>query len=262
MPPAKDLTTFKLLSFDIYGTLIDWEAGIKSDLSALLDRHAGLLARGETPATLLDKFAEIEIGVIRENPTMEYRSALAESYRRLIAQLGISSDVTETLQQNAEAFSGRIGTWAPHPDTVSAMQTLKRHYKLAALSNVDRASFAATLRGPLQGLVEFDGIYTAQDIGSHKPDPRNFEYLIEHAREELGVEKGEILHVGYGVRADMVPAKAVGLNNVFIARCGGDSYMGGRLADYKDQVDILGQFDDLGGLAQAVERAFGGDDRG
>lgn len=87
-----------------------------------------------------------------------------------------------------------------------ALKALKKYYKLVILSNIDNESIARTVSGPLRG-VEFDAVYTAENIGSYKPDLKNFRYLVENAKKELGVEKGEILHTAQSLTHDCVPAK-------------------------------------------------------
>ena len=110
----------------------------------------------------------------------------------------------------------RSPTGRPFPDTVEALRYLKQHVRLVILSNVDRSSFAATS----QRLgVTFDAIYTAQDIGSYKPDPRNFGYLVDRLREQ-GMAKERLLHVAQSLFHDHVPAKAIGLTTAWIDRGG------------------------------------------
>lgn len=137
------------------------------------------------------------------------------------------------------------------------MQELAKYYKLIVLSNVSRSSFNETNAGPLKG-VKFDAIYTAEDVGSYKPDLKNFEYLIKHAGEEFGTKKEEILKVAQSLYHDHIPAKKVGLQpSVWIRRAGDETLMGGKLKDYEGQVDLAEAVDTLGDLAAAVKKAFG-----
>ena len=111
----------------------------------------------------------------------------------------------------AAAFGASAGTWPAYLSTVDCMAILAKHYKLVALTNLDKASFAAILAGPLQSKVKFDAVYSAEDIGSYKPDLANFRYLIEHVEKDFGAQKHEILHISQNLMQDHVPAKAVGL---------------------------------------------------
>ena len=105
-----------------------------------------------------------------------------------------------------QAFGSQIGTWTAFPDTVAALQILKKYYKLVILSNIDNESIARTVSGPLAG-ADFEAVYTAQNIGSYKPDLKNFEYLLKGAEKELGVKKEEVLHTAQSLTHDCVPAK-------------------------------------------------------
>ena len=105
--------------------------------------------------------------------------------------------------------------WPEFADSPAALQYLKRHYRLVILSNVDRHSFRAS-NARLR--VEFDAVYTAQDVGSYKPDPRNFDYLVRHLDEDFGLAKGDILHTAQSLFHDHVPARRIGLATAWIDR--------------------------------------------
>ena len=153
-------------------------------------------------------------------------------------------------------FGASIGTWAAFPDTVGAIQTLGKYYKLVPLSNVDRASFTKTLDGPLKG-CSFDAWYVAEDIGSYKPDHRNFEFLLGHVESEFGVAKDEILHTAVGLESDHGPAKELGLWSAWIARGtreGVRSYEG--VGDLEGKLSFQWRWATLGAMAEEVERAF------
>jgi 2-haloalkanoic acid dehalogenase type II len=252
-----DLTKCKFLAFDIYATLIDWETGISRQLASLLSRlpdTSSLRSKSSSQksAYLLQRFAENEIDIQTRDPTLIYPSVLAEIYKRLAAELSIAIDDAE-----AEKFGQGIGTWEAYPDTVAAMQILGKYYKLAPLSNVDKASFNRTLTGPLKG-VKFDAIYVAEDIGTYKPNLNNFHYLIDHVKEEFGIEKGDICMTAQSLQHDHVPAKLLGMSpSVWIARGGKASGMGsGDLDKWKDHVDLGAIYETLGDMAEAVEKAF------
>ncbi len=196
---------FKVLSFDCYGTLIDWESGLFAALAPLMAKLGTRLDRG--PA--LETFAEFESRQQAETPTMLYADLLATVYRRLAPHWGV-----EVSDEDCRRFGGSIPDWPAFPDTAEALGYLQRHHKLVILSNVDRKSFAAsnTRLG-----VEFDAIYTAEDIGSYKPDPRNFAYMLERLKAQ-GFGRSDILHVAQSLFHDHGPANAAGLTSVWIDR--------------------------------------------
>jgi len=255
---AFNLTEYKFLAFDIYATLIDWESGISKQLAPLFTRlrpSSSFPSKSpeENRAFLLRSFAENSNAVQAESPAMIYTSVLAEVYKRIAAEL----DVPVTPEE-AHAFGQGIGDWEAYPDTVAAMQSLGRRYKLAPLSNVDNASFARTLAGPLKG-VKFDAVYVAEDIGTYKPNLNNFHYLIDHVKEEFGIEKDEICMVAQSLKHDHVPAKTMGMRpSVWISRAGNGSPMGsGDLEKYKETVNLGATYQTLGDMAEAVEKAYG-----
>ena len=199
------LSDFRVLTFDCYGTLIDWESGLWTALQPLLQRAAQAPAR---PA-LLEQFARLESAQQARTPAMIYSDLLAEVHRALAAELDLPASA-----EDHRRFGASIPGWPAFPDTPAALQYLKQHYKLVILSNVDRQSFQASN----QRLgVEFDAIYTAQDVGSYKPDPRNFAYLIEHLGA-LGFGAGDILHTAQSLFHDHVPAHRAGLAGAWIDR--------------------------------------------
>ena len=120
----------------------------------------------------------------------------------------------EATDAEAEAFGAAVGDWPAFPDSPDALRYLKRHYRLAVLSNVDRASFA----GSNEKLgVEFDAVFTAEDIGSYKPNLRNFEYMLARLGE-MGVAKRRILHTAQSRYHDHAPAQKIGLRTAWIDR--------------------------------------------
>jgi 2-haloalkanoic acid dehalogenase type II len=199
------LTDFKALTFDCYGTLIDWETGLYNALQPLLQAGAVTLGRDEVLAI----FARHEAAQEAATPQMIYSELLAEVHRRLAGEWGVKAD-----EGRAVAFGKSVPDWPEFPDTQASLQYLQRYYKLVILSNVDRESFAGTNR---RLGVTFDAICTAQDIGSYKPEPRNFEYLIK-ALAGLGVLKRNILHTAQSLFHDHAPAQAAGLSSAWIDR--------------------------------------------
>jgi 2-haloacid dehalogenase len=199
-----DLTRFAALSFDCYGTLIDWEAG----MAAVVGPWARRFDASLTDEDVLVAYGVHEAQVEEERPAPLYPDVLREAFRRTGRTLG--HPVSEA---DADALGTSVGAWPAFADSPDALRRLQRHYKLIILSNVDRASFA----GSNERLgVTFDAILTAQDIGSYKPDPANFAALSVRARE-LGVE-GRLLHVAQSLFHDHVPAQAAGLPTVWINR--------------------------------------------
>jgi 2-haloacid dehalogenase len=199
------LHDFSALTFDCYGTLIDWESGLYSALQSLLKRAAPGLDR----EAVLASYARHESAQEAETPAMIYSELLATVHRRLAAEWGVAPDAAEDAR-----FGASVPDWPAFPDSPAALAYLKRHYQLIILSNVDRASFAGSL--PRLG-VAFDAIYTAQDIGSYKPDLANFRYLLARLAER-GIAKAKILHTAQSLYHDHAPAKQMGLASAWIDR--------------------------------------------
>ena len=241
---SPDYTSFKALAFDIYGTLIDWETSI----AVHFQHHIGeddpkKVSRDE----VIKIFKKHEHNIQQSSPTKPYRNIANEAAKLTDAELSSITGVTTGLL--AERVN--IKDWPAFPDTVEAMHRLKAYYRLIALSNIDHASFSSTLSGALSS-VSFDATYIAEDIGSYKPDPRNFEYLISHAESEFGLDKKEILMVAHGLKTDHVVLPKVGMERgVWIMR--GDSE---KLKSEAEKMDIGASFETLGDFADAVERAF------
>ena len=200
-----NLTYFRVLSFDCYGTLIDWETGITEGLRPLVTRSNKQLQRDE----VLQSYSHHEATVEEETPAMPYPEVLKTVYDRLARGWNI-----KTGRDEAEAFAASIRNWPAFVDSPSALQYLKKYYKLVILSNVDRESFKAS-NAKLQ--VDFDYIFTARDIGSYKPNLRNFEYLIEKLGQ-AGYEKTSILHTAQSLFHDHLPANRFGLASAWIDR--------------------------------------------
>ncbi|MDR3538549.1 MAG: haloacid dehalogenase type II [Acetobacteraceae bacterium] len=199
------LTDFDTLTFDCYGTLIDWETGLFAALQPLRARAGLTLGRDG----VLEVFAAHESAQQAATPDMRYVELLATVHNQLARLWGVSPDAAED-----QAFGASVPDWPAFPDTPAALRSLQQHYKLVILSNVDRDSFQGSL--PRLG-VTFDAIYTAQDIGSYKPDPRNFRYLIERLAA-AGTPREKILHTAQSLFHDHAPANAAGLASAWIDR--------------------------------------------
>ena len=200
-----NLSDFDALSFDCYGTLIDADAGMAAVLRTWADAH-GLQVTNEQ---LLQAYSAHEVQAVVDHATDLYPQILARSMRDLGAELGVPVSDDE-----AKSLAVSVPDWPAFPDSAEALERLSRRYQLIILSNVDRASFAGSNK---RLGVTFTSILTAQDIGSYKPSPRNFEALAREA-ERLGVADGKLLHVAQSLFHDHVPAKAAGLPTVWINR--------------------------------------------
>jgi 2-haloacid dehalogenase len=199
------LTDFNTLTFDCYGTLIDWESGIFEGLRPLLQRVEPPLTRDR----VLEAHARHESSQQKYTPHLRYRELLAIVYKRLAEEW----QVPHTLADCA-AYGQSIRNWPAFDDSAPALQYLKQHYKLVILSNVDNESFSHS-NAKLQ--VEFDAIITAEDVGSYKPSRRNFEYMLEKLGER-GIGKEHILHTAESLFHDHQPANEVGLASCWIYR--------------------------------------------
>ena len=200
-----ELTDFEALSFDCYGTLIDWEAGLLAVFTPWA-RSRGLDITGEE---LLTAYARIEAAVEAEHPADPYPDVLAGGMRFLGDAFG--AEVTE---EDAARLARSVPDWPAFPDSHDALAALGGRFKLIILSNVDRASFAGS--NPRLG-VEFTSVITAQDVGSYKPSPRNFDALLGEAAR-VGIRPGGLLHVAQSLFHDHVPAQRAGLPTVWIHR--------------------------------------------
>ena len=203
---AINLRGYQVLTFDCYGTLIDWESGIWDALQPLLMANGSAILREEA----LRRFATFETEQERSTPGMLYPDLLTAVHQKIAAHFSL-----DTNQALDDSFGASVPLWPAFPDTADALRILKQHYQLVILSNVNRAGFAASNR---KLGVEFDAIYTAEDVGSYKPNPANFEYMLEHLKSDLGLEKSVILHTAQSMHHDHVPAKAAGLANAWIDR--------------------------------------------
>jgi 2-haloacid dehalogenase len=196
-----DFDQFACLSFDCYGTLIDWETGIVSALRPILEAHEVRISRED----LLELYGRAE-SEIESGPYTPYREVLKGVLLRIGEVLDFEPNSDET-----ERFSISVADWPAFPDSHDALVALLKRYRLIILSNIDDDLFQYSQK--LLG-VEFDHVFTAQQIGSYKPSRRNFEYLIEH----VGIPKNRLLHVAQSLFHDIAPAKELGITTVWINR--------------------------------------------
>jgi 2-haloacid dehalogenase len=194
---------FEALTFDCYGTLIDWETGLAAAFRPILDAH-GVEADDEA---VLAAYARHEAAAAA-GPYMRYRDVLAAGLRGVAQDLGFEPTAAEV-----EAFSGSVADWPAFADSADALRTLQRRYKLGVITNCDDDLFAASNR---KLGVEFDWIVTAEQVGSYKPDERNFHVAFER----LALPRERILHVAQSLFHDHVTAKRLGLTTVWIDRRG------------------------------------------
>ncbi|MCM2505768.1 haloacid dehalogenase type II [Aureimonas altamirensis] len=199
------LTDFDTLTFDCYGTLIDWESGMVEGLRSLTGRMRESLSRDQ----ILQAHARHESAQQAWTPARPYRELLAIVYKRLAEEWGV-----ETSWADCEAYGDSVKDWPAFADSAEALAYLKSYYRLVILSNVDNRSFSHSQR---KLGVAFDAVYTAEDIGSYKPAARNFDYMMENLKG-LGVEKGRILHTAESLFHDHTPANAAGLKSCWIFR--------------------------------------------
>ncbi|MGY9055978.1 MAG: haloacid dehalogenase type II [Alphaproteobacteria bacterium] len=199
------LSNFNTLTFDCYGTLIDWEGGIVAAVRPWLASKGAERSDDQ----ILEAFANSESTQQRETPGMLYPELLAHTLHRMAASWTMTASASE-----AELFGNSVQHWPAFDDAAEALLRLKKHYRLVVLSNVDRASF--TYSQAKLGDV-FDAVYTAEDVGSYKPNPRNFAYMLEKERA-AGIPTVKILHTAQSLFHDHVQAKAHGLTSAWIDR--------------------------------------------
>jgi 2-haloacid dehalogenase len=196
-----DLSKFAVLSFDCYGTMIDWEAGIFSALRPILSAHNKRI----NDVTLLKMYSELELEA-EQKKYVSYREVLQSVVRGFGEKLGFDPSEAEM-----RSLPESLAAWQPFPDTVAALRELKTRYQLAVISNIDDDLFAGT--APKLG-VKFNQVITAQQALCYKPCKRIFQI----AQDKLGVAPGKWLHVGQSIYHDVIPAQAVGIAAVWVNR--------------------------------------------
>lgn len=216
-----DLTQFKVISFDCYGTMIDWESGIFSALRPILAAHGRNLADSE----FLEMYAELELAA--EAEYKPYREVLQAVVRGFGERLGFRAS-----DEEAHSLPGSVRNWQPFADTAIALRALKKLYKLAVISNIDDDLFATS--APKLG-VSFDHVITAQQAGCYKPCSK----IFQMAQERIGVKPEHWLHAGQSVYHDVIPAKALGIATVWVNRASPRSGAGAtKAASAKPDLEI------------------------
>jgi len=236
------VSDYGVLTFDCYGTLIDWESGIWDALQPLIQRSG----RDDIIRSVgLEAFAEIESAQQANTPDMLYPDLLTLVHGTFARRFGLVTD-----NDADREFGASVPHWPAFPDTADALRALKKQFKLVILSNVNRDGFAASNR---KLGVTFDAIYTAQDVGSYKPTPANFDYMLDRLRTEHGVSPDQVLHTAQSLFHDHVPAKHAGLACAWIDRQGlsrGGAW--GATAKVADRPEVEFLFPTMGAMAEAA----------
>ena len=196
-----DFESVRLITFDCYGTLIDWETGMLAALRPLFSRNGHRIFDDR----LLEEYGEVE-AEIEAGAYLPYRQVLSRTVEEMGRRWGmdISAD-------DGRRFAESLTRWEPFPDTVASLQALAKRFRLGIISNVDDDLFSGTQK---KLPVAFDVIVTAQQVQSYKPSLKNFEEAVRCS----GLKKEEILHAGQSVYHDIVPADFLGIKNIWVNR--------------------------------------------
>lgn len=237
---AAGFTQYRALSFDCYGTLIDWETGILQALQPWCAWHGV-----EQPAErLLAVYAHHESDVEAAHPGMAYPEVLGETLRRIAGTFDESASEAECIE-----FGASVGAWPAFADTASALRRLAKRYALIIVSNVDDVSFAKSAR---RLGVNFATVITAQQVGAYKPSLQHFTELFQRL-DDLGVQRHELLHVAQSLFHDHAPAQSIGLPSVWIDRRAGRTGSG---ATPPVDITVAQRYDSMKAFADAVESSF------
>lgn len=191
----------RLITFDCYGTLIDWETGMLAALRPLFSRNG----QSVPDQQLLEQYGEVELE-LETGPYLPYRQVLSATVQQMGSRLGV-----KVSEEDGRRFAESLTQWDPFADTVASLQELAKRFRLGVISNVDDDLFSATrtkLKAP------FDVVVTAQQVKSYKPSLKNF----QEAMARSGLSKDEILHAGQSVLHDVIPASSLGLKTVWVNR--------------------------------------------
>jgi len=207
------ISDYKLLSFDTFGTLIDWESGIWTAMQPLMAMMPSAPDRDDALAV----FAELESAQQEDTPDMIYSLLLEQVYKDLADGWDLPAS-----DEEAHRFGLSVRNWPAFSDAAESLAYLSEHFSLVTLTNCDRLSYKSSnawLGDP------WDAIYTAQDVGSYKPSPRNFDYMLRRIKVDFEIEKGDILHVAQSLFHDHTMATEKGLATCWIdRRQGRDGY--------------------------------------
>lgn len=229
-----DFSRFNVVSFDCYGTLIDWEAGILAAVRPVLRRHH--VDRDDRE--ILETFAALE-AKHEDGEFLPYRLVLRFVMTEMSLRFRFDASPSEL-----DSLSESVADWAPFPDTVAALWKIRQTHKLAVISNVDDALFQHSER---RIGVPFDWVITAQQAGSYKPSPQTFEFALK----KIGQPRERVLHVAQSVYHDIVPARRMGLATVWVNRRVGKPGSGATMAaEGEPDVEVF----DLKSLADSIGR--------
>jgi 2-haloacid dehalogenase len=193
--------SIRLITFDCYGTLIDWETGM---LAAMRPMFSGS-GRQISDPQILEQYGEVEME-LESGPYLPYRQVLSRAVQEVGSRLSVK--ITE---EEGRTFAESLTRWEPFPDTVAGLQKLAQRFRLGIISNVDDDLFVVT-RKKLQ--APFDVVVTAQQVESYKPSLKNFQEALRGS----GFRKEEILHAGQSVYHDVIPASSLGIKTVWVNR--------------------------------------------
>jgi 2-haloacid dehalogenase len=198
-----DFSRFEILTFDCYGTLINWEEGILGCLHRILAAHC--TNKGTDDAMILQFYGDFEASA-EQGAYRPYREVLQSVVQQFGERLGFAPT-----DEEVRSLPESLQDWKPWPDTVEALHTLQSRFRLAVISNVDDDLFATTQ--PQLG-VKFDQVITAQQAGAYKPSLKIFELALSR----IGIPANRILHVGQSIYHDVIPAQSLGLATVWVNR--------------------------------------------
>lgn len=196
-----DFSRFTTISFDCYGTLIDWESGILPVLRAVLASHGQSLP----DAGILELYGEFEAEA-ESGQYRRYHDVLQSVLRAFAARFCFSASTAEI-----RSLPESVVSWPPFPDTISALRELQKRYRLVVISNIDEDLFVQTQKH-LE--IEFDGVITAEQARSYKPSLNNFQLALHR----LALSPDQLLHVGQSIYHDVVPARSLGISTVWVNR--------------------------------------------
>jgi 2-haloacid dehalogenase len=232
-----DFSRFTTISFDCYGTLIDWESGILPVLRGALKSHG----QSMSDAAILELYGEFEAEA-ESGPYQSYRDVLQSVVRAFAERFNFEASPAET-----RSLHESVRAWPPFPDTVAALRELQKRYKLVVISNIDNDLFAETQK---HLDVDFDGVITAEQARSYKPSINNFQMALR----TLALSPDRLLHAAQSVYHDVMPARSLGISTVWVnrksARPGIGAVRGSAALASEKRADL--EVPDLASLAAAV----------
>ena len=238
-----DFARFKALTFDCYGTLIDWDTGITDLVRPWLREMNSQVP----PDLVVSTFALMQAKHQQTRPTLLYPEVLTRAWRDIEEQFGWDENPAR-----ARAFAQQVPDWRPFADTVESLRYLSRVYRLGILSNVDNASLAGTLK---RLDVPFAFTVTAEDVGSYKPGQPHFDAGLRKLTE-MGIGRDELLHVAQSKHHDIVPGNALGLTTVWVNRRHGMRGTGATLAATAEPTLTVNSLADLVALHRLSQEAM------